>query len=295
MMNDSCKNGSAQIHGVQNTTSQKRLRNLLAILLFTPIFGLVSCLSDENEELGKTENPVSDTGTVSTISTVKQTKSGVRSNAYAGKLVRIAGACYKMRWDSADVNEQDKSEVCVQDFEIGVYEVTQEQWQVVMGNNPSTFKGCNRCPVENVAWTDIIPFLKKLNQMTGETYRLPSETEWEFACRSGGKEQINCGAFKLGELGWFGGNSGERTHVVGRKSPNELGLYDFSGNVWEWVSEFDTGHGGNVRRLSKQGEVIRLSRGCSWTSDMKYCGSGDRRSSLGKAAVNVGFRLARSL
>ena len=114
------------------------------------------------------------------------------------------------------------------DYYIGKYEVTQKLWQAVMGSNPSYFKG-NNLPVENVCWNNCQEFISKLNSLTGRNFRLPSEAEWEYAARGGSNN--------LDAVAWYDGNSGNKTHAVGTKQPNELGLYDMAGNVWEWCQD----------------------------------------------------------
>lgn len=124
-------------------------------------------------------------------------------------------------------------------FYMGKYEVTQKQWQEVMGNNPSQFKSDN-LPVEQVSWEDIQGFIKKLNEMEGKNkYRLPTEAEWEYAARAGTTTRYSFGndESELGTYAWYNANSGSRTHEVGLKNPNPLGLYDTIGNVYEWVQD----------------------------------------------------------
>jgi len=125
--------------------------------------------------------------------------------------------------------------VTVGDFYIGRYEVTQGLWKSVMGNNPSEFKGDDNLPVENVSLNDIHAFLKKLNARTAKKYRVPSELEWEYAARGGnrGKGTLYSGSRNIDDVAWHDDNSGGRTHPVGTKQSNELGLYDMTGNVWE--------------------------------------------------------------
>lgn len=129
--------------------------------------------------------------------------------------------------------------VTVESFFLSKYLVTQQQWQKVMKSNPSFFKGPDR-PVENVSWNDCQSFVRKLSQVSGFNYGLPTEAEWEYACRSGGKNERWAGCNHRDSLGlyaWFDENSDDETHPVGQKRPNGLGLYDMSGNVQEWCDD----------------------------------------------------------
>jgi len=170
-----------------------------------------------------------------------------------------------------------------QDFYLGKYPVTQQQWEAVMGNNPSNFKG-GSLPVETVSWDDAQIFIHKLNQLSGKKlYRLPTEAEWEYACRAGTTSEYYFGddASQLGEYAWFGGNSGQTTHPVGQKKPNEWGLYDMAGNVWEWTdSWYDSSRS------------YRVLRGGGWYSHSEDCRSAFR-SDGGPGGRNgsIGFRL----
>jgi len=145
-------------------------------------------------------------------------------------------------------------------FYMGKYPVTQAQWKAILGDsilgNRSHFKGDN-LPVESVSWDDAQVFLRRLNLATGKNYRLPTEAEWEYAARGGNKSQgfIYAGSDKLKEVAWHNENSGNKTHPVGQKKPNELGLYDMYGNVYEWTTK-------------KSGEG-RL-KGCSWETEARY-------------------------
>ncbi|MCE7925361.1 MAG: formylglycine-generating enzyme family protein [Haliscomenobacteraceae bacterium CHB4] len=163
------------------------------------------------------------------------------------EMVFVEGGAFTMGCTAEQVkycedNEKPPHKVTINSFYIGKYEVTQAQWKAVMDNNPSYFKDCDDCPVESVNWNDVQVFLQKLNAKTGKKYRLPTEAEWEYAARGGNKSQkyIYAGGSDLSAVAWYGDNSNSKTHPVGSKSPNELGLYDMSGNVWELCE--DIGH-----------------------------------------------------
>jgi formylglycine-generating enzyme required for sulfatase activity len=185
------------------------------------------------------------------------------------EFISVKGGCYQM----GEGSSYAVHEVCVDDFYIGKYEVTQGQWKAVMGNNPSYFKDCgDNCPVEEVSWNDIQDFITKLNNKTGKNYRLPTEAEWEYAARSGGKDEKYAGTSnesELGEYAWYDKNSGSKTHPVGQKKPNGLGLYDMSGNVWEWVNDwYDSDYYKNSPKNNptgpSSGKEYKVHRGGSW-------------------------------
>lgn len=170
----------------------------------------------------------------------------------------------------------------IKSFSIGKYPVTQAEWVSVMGDNPSYFKGEN-LPVECVNWYEANEYLEKLNQLTGKNYRLPTEAEWEYAARGGNKSKnfIYSGSNDINEVAWYDSNSVGKTHEVGLKKANELGLYDMSGNVWEWCADL----GENTE--------YRCLRGGSWYYNVNNCRVFYRYNlnPSGKG-FNFGFRIA---
>ena len=164
--------------------------------------------------------------------------------------------------------------VCLSNYIIGKTEVTQEQWESVMGSNPSYFKGSN-LPVENVSWNDCQEFIKRLNQLTGMNFRLPTEAEWEYAARGGNKSSgyKYSGQDKNIRVAWYYLNSREKTHKVATKSSNELGLYDMSGNVWEWCSDWygDYGNSSQINPTGSSKGSKRVMRGGSWSAPLHCC------------------------
>lgn len=153
------------------------------------------------------------------------------------EMVVIPGGSFNMGSDDGQSSERPMHKVNVPSFALAKTEVTQGQWQAIMGCNPSHNKECgDDCPVENVSWDDAQYFVYKLSKATGNRYRLPSEAEWEYACRAGSQETY-CGSDILDYVGWYLDNSSRRIHKVGQKHPNRFGLYDMSGNVREWVED----------------------------------------------------------
>ena len=192
-------------------------------------------------------------------------------------------------------------------FWLGKYEVTQGQWESVMGSNPSRFKEYGRdCPVERVSWEDLQTFVRKLNENSEwRRYRLPTEAEWEYAARAGTEADTYAGDITrplvndpvLNRIAWYDENSGYRTHPVGRKAPNAWGLHDMLGNVWEWVGGWKGDYpGGTVTDpVGPRTDSYRVIRGGSWGNYARICRSADRiGGSPGTRNSDLGFRLLRT-
>ncbi len=221
------------------------------------------------------------------------------------KMVHVQGGTFMMGANEGDekafASEKPAHEVTLSDYWMGETQVTQALWQAVMGENPSRFRGDPNLPVENVSWRNCKDFIRKLNRLTGKEFRLPTEAQWEFAARGGnlGKDNryLYAGSNDIYDVAWYDGNSKEKTHPVGERAPNELGLYDMSGNVWEWCDDwFDV----QYYRKSPAKDPIgpssgtkRVRRGGSWFNSAMFCRV-SYRGSLMPAGTDfiLGLRLA---
>ena len=208
------------------------------------------------------------------------------SSAADMEFIPVKGGCYMMGDTFGDGfrEERPAHEVCVGDFSIGMYLVTQGQWKDIMNSNPSEFSLCgDRCPVENISWNDTREYIKKLEQRLGGDYRLPTEAEWEYAARSGGMQQKWAGTStksEIGEYAWYHDNSDYTTHPVGMLKPNGLGLYDMTGNVWEWVQDsYDRDYYSRSPKNNPAGPAsgaYRILRGGSSSSGEGFARTTDR-------------------
>lgn len=217
-------------------------------------------------------------------------------------MVYVEGGTFIMGATSeqgSDAREEEKPvhKVTLSSFSIGKYEVTQAEWEAVMGNNPSHFTGNNQRPVEQVSWNECKEFVRKLNAMTGRRFRLPTEAEWEYAARGGNRSQSYkyAGSNYQDIVAWYKNNSSPATHSVGTKSPNELGLYDMSGNVWEWCQDWYVIYSNNSQYnpTGPASGSLRVFRGGSWGGDARYCRVAYRSYySPGSRSTDLGFRLA---
>jgi len=226
----------------------------------------------------------------------------IKDCAECPEMVVIPGGSFVMGSEK-NADEKPPHTVYIRSFLMGRIEITQKQWRDVMGSNPSRFTACGpECPVENVSWDEVQQFIVKLNQKTGQKYRLPSEAEWEYAARAGTTTEWSFGndESKLGNYAWYGENSESETQAVGHKLPNAFGIFDMHGNVWEWTQ--DCWHQ-NYAGAPTDGSAwttgcsfnYRVLRGGSWSSN-----PADLRSAIRcwyypvSRNISSGFRLART-
>ncbi|GHV68512.1 hypothetical protein FACS1894199_15850 [Bacteroidia bacterium] len=220
------------------------------------------------------------------------------------EMVSVAGGTFWMgcsgeQGSDCFSDESPLHSVTVSGFAIGKYEVTQAQWKLIMGSNPSHFKGDN-LPVETVSWDDAQEFISRLNAATGKHYRLPTEAEWEYAARGGNKSQNYkySGSHNLNNVGWFDDNSSSQTHPVGTKLANELGIHDMSGNVWEWCSDWKGTYSSSQQQdpMGASSGSYRVIRGGSWAFSAANCRVSLRdRGTPSSRRSDMGFRLVLPL
>ena len=228
------------------------------------------------------------------------------------EFVWVPGGCYEMgcgSWTSDCYrDEKPVHEVCVDGFWMGKTEVTQGQWKQIMGDNPAKFQKGDNYPFENAIWAEIEKFINKLSSSTTGAYnfRLPTEAEWEYACRSGGKQEKYAGGSDLDQVAWCKGNSNLSTHAVATKAPNGLGLFDMSGNVHEWVADIYRAWAYKKHKrdnpLFREHGLTKVYRGGGWNSKPKYTRCAARAYEFAYAPYwdvlpyrtnDLGFRLVR--
>ena len=246
---------------------------------------LVSKCADEKEPI-----------TLASTETIEKAKEleTFTVNGVSFDMVRVEGGTFELGSDDSDAYDDQKPVhfETVRDFYIGSTEVTQDLWEAVMGSNPSNFKGGN-LPVERVSWNDCLTFCERLSELTGRSFRLPTEAEWEYAARGGNRSlgYKYSGSNDIGSVAWYDGNSNGKTHSVASKQANELGLYDMSGNVWEWTSDLwsDRSNNYNVER----DESFRVDRGGGCNDNARDCRSAIRYGDdPDRRFNNFGLRLA---
>jgi len=219
------------------------------------------------------------------------------------EFIFVSGGCYSMgdAFGDGDADEKPVHEVCVPDFYISRTEVIQGQWEGIMAKNPSSFKGGKNYPVEHVSWQDAQNFIGNLNKKnSAHKFRLPTEAEWEYACRSNRKKEKWAGTNSetaLKDYAWLGSNSGSKPHPAGKLKPNSLGLYDMSGNVWEWVED---DYAPDCYQENERNNPVcmrggnRVIRGGSWSLSARFARCSSRSSAPPfENAYSVGFRIVR--
>jgi formylglycine-generating enzyme required for sulfatase activity len=215
------------------------------------------------------------------------------------KMIRVEGGPFMMGSPDNDSDafddENPQHRVTLNDYYIGETQVTQALWKAVMGDNPSYWKG-DSLPVENVSWDDCQKFIKQLNNKTDKTFRLPTEAEWEYAARGGRMDHgyKYAGGNYIEKVAWYDGNSESKTHPVKQKDGNELGLYDMSGNVWEWCQDWYGNYNSSAQTnpLGPSSGSFRVLRGGSWYDFAGYCRTARRYDSPNSRYYSNGFRLA---
>ena len=224
-------------------------------------------------------------------------------NGVSFEMIAVEGGTFTMgatseQGSDAYDDEKPAHQVTLSSYYIGKTEVTQELWQAVMGSNPSGFSGAN-LPVEKVSWEDCQSFVIKLNELTGKNFRLPTEAEWEYAARGGNKSNgfKFSGGNNIAEVAWYSKNGNKISHPVATKAPNELGIYDMSGNVWEWCSDwYSSSYYTSSSQTNPTGPnsgSYRVYRGGSWSGNDRYCRVSHRDSNYPSYRFNyVGLRLA---
>ena len=255
-----------------------------------PYEDIDSIVTYNNDETPPSSGPVSDgQNKVYTV------------NGVSFKMIAVKGGTFTMGATSeqtgADSDESPTHSVTLSDYYIGETEVTQELWSAVMGSNPSNFTGNMQRPVEKVSWNDCQTFITKLNELTGETFRLPTEAQWEYAARGGNKSNgfLYSGSNTIDDVAWYTSNSSRTTHPVKTKAPNELGIYDMSGNVGEWCSD-RYGSYSSAAQTDPTGPdsgSSRVGRGGTCSSDAAYCRVAGRAGSTpANSNSRLGLRLA---
>ena len=303
--------------------NKKAILWFVGVLAFLFVLGLIAVLAkgcDEKQSKEEVASPVEDTDVTETETKDDKADSDKESDVEVTSdgdnctftikgvtfdMVKVEEGTFQMGSYYGDSDEQPVHEVTLSSYMIGKTEVTQELWEAIMGNNPSTYEGAKR-PVANVSWDDIVyEFLPKLKSLTGYEFRLPTEAEWEYAARGGGKSlgYTYSGSYSIDDVAWYTVNCHDKgsdspdygMHPVKTKAPNELGIYDMSGNVWEWCkdvySHYNSYSETDPENLGKGDD--RVCRGGSWYEDAYECRPTNRAFRASDYTIlDIGFRLA---
>ena len=278
-------------------------------ILFAPLLSLllggilvVSCGDDDNEEDVQTsssdQNGGNNGGSNGSGSEKDFPGKVYTVNGVSFTMIAVKGGTFQMGNERGyNAWAYPVHQVTLSNYYIGETEVTQELWNAVMGSNPSISTGNMPCPVEYVSWDECQTFISRLNELTGETFRLPTEAQWEYAARGGNKSKgyTYSGSNAIDDVAWYDDNSGEMTHPVKTKVPNELGIYDMSGNVNEWCSDW-FGSYSSAAQTDPTGPSTgssRVIRGGGWSEDASCCRVADRDGVLPTSSSRIlGLRLA---
>ena len=300
---------------------QVTAKNYLPLMIKFADYGVESVEKNRTyvlvlNQMGMSSNPADVSTTASTVSVSPVQVPAVPSNTISDDVITIPvkdGICIEMvkveggtfmmgatsEMKNPNSNEKPVHQVTLtNDYYMGKYEVTQALWQAVMGSNPSNFKGDN-LPVETVNWNDCQEFISKLNSLTGRKFRLPTEAEWEYAARGGKKSRgyQYSGSSNISDVAWYDENSGSKTHPVGTKQANELGIYDMTGNVWEWCSDWYGSYSSSSQTnpMGSDSGAKRVRRGGSWCYIARICRSSYRYGDAPDCrGLYLGLRLALS-
>lgn len=256
---------------------------------------LASSETDSHQNEGTEGGAINDSGEISA-------KQVFQANGVSFTMIGVQGGTFRMgcskREDSnADSDESPTHSVTLDSYYIGETEVTQELWEAVMDYNPSEFQYDNQLPVEFVSWEDCKEFIRRLNNITQKEFRFPSEAEWEYAAR-GGHRAISAtyaGSNSISAVGWYKGNSNGITHPVKSKSPNTLGIYDMSGNLWEWCQDWQGPYSSSAANNPTGPDYgsSKILRGGAWNGGPKNCRLSNRDGRTTDYASNrLGLRLA---
>jgi formylglycine-generating enzyme required for sulfatase activity len=203
-----------------------------------------------------------------------------RTNVIEPEMVKVEGGTFLMgctsdQEDDCYKDEKPAHKVTLTSFNISKYEITQEQWNSVMGTNPLKNSRGGKYPVRNISWNDAQEFCSRLSAKTGKQYRLPTEAEWEYAARGGNQSRgyKYSGSDNINDVGWYDYNSGGNIHPIGRKLPNELGIYDMSGNVWEWCCDKYVEYSISEQEdpVATKASSVFVARGGSWAASELLC------------------------